>query len=114
MSRWLKRLLKLSTMKMIQRLEKLDNPEARGRRDFEYKLLELTGLIAWAHTGAQIFARSYNEETGMNWDNVERLVEATLGIDWRKDGEYEGRTGEAGGKIIADEMIRMLPAEVAN
>ena len=78
-------------------IEKLDNPEARGRRDFEYKLLELTGLIAWAHTGAQIFARSYNEETGMNWDNVERLVEATLGIDWRKDGEYEGRTGEAGG-----------------
>ena len=42
-------------------IEKLDDPEARGRRDFEYKLLELTGLIAWAYTGADIFSRSYNE-----------------------------------------------------
>ena len=95
-------------------IEKLDNPETRGRRDFEYKLLELTGLIAWAHTGAHIFARSYSEGTGMNWDNVSRLVEEASGIDWRKSGEYEGRTGEAGGKIMADEMIRMLPAEVSN
>ena len=90
-------------------IEKLDNSETRGRRDFEYKLLELTGLIAWAHTGAQIFSRSYSEGTGMNWYNVRRLVEATSGVDWSKDGEYEGRTGEAGGKAMADEMIRILP-----
>ena len=95
-------------------IEKLDNLETRGKRDFQYKLLELTGLIAWAHTGAQIFTRSYSEETGMNWDNVIRLVEAASGIDWRKDGEYEGRTGEAGGKIMADEMTRMLPPEGVN
>ncbi|MYC15416.1 MAG: DGQHR domain-containing protein [Gemmatimonadetes bacterium] len=92
-------------------IEKLDDRETRGRRDFEYKLLELTGLIAWAHTGAHIFSRSYSEATGMNWDNVSRLVEATSGIDWRKTGEYEGRTGEAAGRVMADEMIRMLPAE---
>ena len=93
-------------------IEKLDNLETRGKRDFQYKLLELTGLIAWAYTGAHIFSRSYSEETGMNWDNVRRLVEAASGIDWRKkDGEYEGRTGEAGGKIMAVEMIRMLPPE---
>ena len=36
-------------------IEKLDNLDTRGRRDFEYKLLELTGLIAWALTGAQFF-----------------------------------------------------------
>ena len=95
-------------------IERLDDPEGRGRRDFEYKLLELTGLIAWAHTGAQIFARSYSEEIGMNWDNVKRLVEEASGIDWRKSGEYEGRTGEVGGKHMAEEMIRMLPAEAAN
>ena len=95
-------------------IEKLDDPEAKGRRAFDYKLLELTGLIAWAYTGAQIFTRSYSEETGMNWDNVIRLVEAASGIDWRKHGEYEGRTGEAAGKIMADEMIRMLRAEGVN
>ena len=92
-------------------IEKLDNPETRGRRDFEYKLLELTGLIAWAHTGAYIFSRSYSEGTGMNWPNVKRLVESASGIDWSKDGEYEGRTGEAGGKVMADDMIRLLPPE---
>ena len=86
-------------------------PETGRRSHFEYKLLELTGLIAWAYTGAQIFSRSYSEQTGMNWDNVIRLVEIVSGIDWRKDGEFAGRTGEAGGKIMADEMIRMLPAE---
>ena len=98
-------------------IDKLDNPETRGRRDFEYKLLELTGLVAWAHIGAHIFARSYSEETGMNWDNVRRLVEAVSGIDgidWRKDGEYAGRTGEAAGKVMADEMDRMLPSEGDN
>ena len=90
-------------------IEKLDAGGAR--RDFEHKLLELTGLIAWAYTGAQIFLRSYSEETGMNWDNVKRLVEAASEIDWAKNGEYAGRTGEAGGKIMADDMIRLLPPE---
>ena len=93
-------------------IEKLDDSETRGRRDFEYKLLELTGLIAWSYTGAQIFSRSYSEEVGMNWDNVRRLVKAASEIDWYKNGKYEGRTGEAGGKVMADEMIRLLPAEI--
>ena len=94
-------------------IEKLDDPEIKGsrRNSFEYKLLELTGLIAWSYTGAQIFLRSYSEETGMNWDNVRRLVKAASEIDWRKDGEYEGRTGEAGGRVMSNEMIRLLPAE---
>lgn len=89
-------------------IEKLDNTDTRGRLDFEYKLLELTGLIAWAHTGSLIFWRSYSDGIGMNWDNVKRLVEACLGIDWEKHGEYEGRTGEAGGKAMSTEMIEMI------
>lgn len=94
-------------------IKRLDNPETKGRNSFQYKLLELTGLVAWSHTGAQIFFRSYDESTGMNWDNVRRLVEASSDIDWRKDGEYEGRTGLAGGKAMADEMMRLLPSEGA-
>ena len=94
----------------IEKLD-MDRHQSRGRRDFEFKLLELTGLIAWAYTGAQIFHRSYNEVSGMNWDNVIRLVRFAAEIDWAKDGEYEGRTGEVGGKVMADDMIRLLPSE---
>lgn len=96
-------------------IEKLDNSKIKGsrRNAFEYKLLELTGLIAWAYTGAHIFSRSYSEEIGMNWDNVRRLVAAASDIDWHKDGEYRGMTGEVGGRAMTDEMIRLLPAEGA-
>lgn len=94
----------------IEKLD-MDPSETRGRRDFNYKLLELTGLIAWAYTGAYIFSRSYSETSGMDWSNVTRLVRAAAEVDWAKDGEYEGRTGEAGGKIMADDMIRLLPNE---
>jgi len=89
----------------------LDDPESKGRRDFRHKLLELTGLVAWSHTGAHIFFRSYSETSGMNWENVIRLVEAASGIDWSKEGEYRGRTGEAGGKLMSEEMIRLFPPE---
>ena len=58
-----------------------------------------------------IFLRSYSEEYGMIWDNVIRLVEAASEIDWRKNGEYSGITGEVGGKRMADDMIRLLPPE---
>ncbi len=94
-------------------IEKLDDPEIKGNRrsSFEYKLLELTGFIAWAYTGAHIFRRSYSEESGMNWDNVARLVGAASKVEWRKDGEYKGRTGEVGGKAMATDMIRLLPPE---
>ncbi len=95
-------------------IEKLDDSNTKGKRDFAYKLLELTGLIAWAYTGARIFARSYKEnDNDMDWDQVSYLVEAASQIDWRKNGEYEGRAGEVGGKSMATEMILMLPTESA-
>lgn len=94
-------------------VEKLDDPNFRGRSDFEYKLLELTGLIAWSLVGKSILGRSYSEGAGMNWDNVRRLVEAVKVIDWRKKGQYQGLTGEVGGAEIAREMERLLPPENA-
>ena len=94
-------------------IEKLDDPNIKGsrRRAFNYKLLELTGLIAWAHTGAQIFYQSYSSEKGMHWDHVKRLVKAASDIDWSKDGKYAGRTGEAGGRIMSEEMLRLVAEE---
>ena len=93
-------------------IEKLDDPETKGQKGFKYKLLEPIGLVAWAYTGAHIFMRSYSEGTGMNWEQVRHLVKAVSGIDWRKNGKYKRRRGETGGKAMADEMIRLLPAEV--
>ena len=92
-------------------IQKLSDTTTRGRSDFDYKLLELTGLIAWCYVGSQILARSYSEMTGMNWDNVERLIESVCKIDWAKDGQYAGRTGSVGGKFMGDDMSRLLPAE---
>lgn len=92
-------------------IEKLDDHLFRGRRDFEYKLLELTGLIAWSYVGAHILHRSYTADVGVNWDNVRRLVDVVRGIDWAKEGDYAGRTGEAGGRVMGNEMIKLLPAE---
>ena len=102
-------------MKNGRILTKLDNPDIKGsrRNAFDYKLLELTGLIAWSYTGAHIFSRSYSDGIGMDWDNVKRLVAAASEIDWHKDGEYRGRTGEAGGNAMSDDMIRLLPPEGA-
>ena len=94
-------------------IEKLDDPTIKGskRGAFRYKLLELTGLVAWAYAGAQIFFHSYSEEKGMHWDYVIRLVKAASQIDWDKNGKYDGRTGEAGGRVMSEEMIRLVAEE---
>ena len=92
-------------------IEKMDDSQFAGRRDFEFKMLELTGLIAWSLSGGHILSRSYSETSGMNWDNVRRLVGFAGEVDWNKQGQYEGRTGEVGGKVIADDMVRLLPPE---
>ena len=68
-------------------IEKLDDSETKGRGDFEYKLLELTGLIAWSYTGAQIFSRSYSEgnryELGQRQASSESCIGNKLAQGWR-------------------------------
>jgi DNA sulfur modification protein DndB len=92
-------------------MDKLEKQDTKGPKEFQYKLLELTGLIAWTVVGAMILHRSFTVDAGMNWQNVERLVSHAAGIDWDKDGQYAGRTGTAGGKVLSDDMMRLLPAE---
>jgi hypothetical protein len=48
----------------------------------------------------------------MNWDNVKRLVQEASAIDWAKEGQYAGRTGLAGAKILVIDMERQIPAEI--
>jgi hypothetical protein len=76
-------------------------------------LLELTGFIAWSRIAYEILGRSYLEGIGMAWDNVTNLVRVCGEVDWRKDGQYAGRTGLAGvcAAVIIIGSQRMLPAE---
>jgi DNA sulfur modification protein DndB len=92
-------------------INKLDDNGCRGRSDFYYKLLETTGLIAWSHIAPQILSRTYQDDFGVSWDQAKHLIESAAAVDWEKDGQYGGMTGEYGGRIIATDMERMLPAE---
>jgi DNA sulfur modification protein DndB len=92
-------------------IEKLDGDDAPGRKGFTYKLLELTGFIAWMRIGYQILGRSYFPGIGVVWNNVTKLVRACGEVDWRKDGQYIGRTGLAGAGVIVSDMERLLPAD---
>lgn len=72
-----------------------------GRRDANYKLLELTGLIAWSLAAQDILGPAFSPEyRAMNWEEVEAKVKrlaTSACVDWQKKGEFEGRTGEVGG-----------------
>ncbi len=94
-------------------IEKLDDHSCRGRKDFEFKLLELTGFIAWSLIAPEILGRSYVDGVGMNWDNVRSLVRACAHVDWRKNGQYQGMTGEYGAAQIKRDLERNLPADYA-
>jgi DGQHR domain-containing protein len=92
-------------------IEKLDDPESSGRKSFDFKLLEPSGLIAWCDIGAMILHRSYHHGEGMNWDNVKRLVTHVSAIDWDRHGIYEGKSGPVGGSLMSQQMQKLLPAE---
>jgi DGQHR domain-containing protein len=90
-------------------LMKLGIPK-EGRKAFRYKLLELTGLIAWSRIGYQILGSNYdlNAKT-MNWDQVQAQIEyLSSKIDWDKSGIYKNATGLVGGPQIKVDMERFL------
>ena len=90
-------------------LMKLGIPK-EGRKAFKYKLLELTGLVAWSRIGFQILGAAYdlNSKT-MNWDRVQSQVEyLSTKIDWDKTGLYRNATGLVGGPQIKVDMERFL------
>lgn len=89
-------------------IELLDDEESSGRKSFMYKILELTGLIAWCRVGSTILHRCYAEDLGVNWVAVKQFVEVAGNIDWTKNGKWAGRTGLAGAKYIAEEMEALL------
>jgi DNA sulfur modification protein DndB len=84
----------------------------RARKDMEYKLLELTGFIAWSWAGSDILAPAFDAATHtVNWDAVDMRIKHLADlqcIDWSKTGEFIGRTGEYGGKAIHTKMQQCL------
>jgi DNA sulfur modification protein DndB len=82
----------------------------QGRKAFEYKLLELTGFIAWSQIGTQILGGAFRALTQeMDWDAVEENVRHLANkIDWRKNGQYQHATGMVGGPIIRKDMETVL------
>ena len=84
--------------------------QGQGKKAFEFKLLELTGFIAWSQLGGQILSQALNVVTGeMNWDEVQEKIEYLANkIDWRKDGQYKNATGVVGGPIIRLDMEKVL------
>ena len=84
-----------------------DIDKARPQRQF--KLLELTGFIAWSLLAKNILGRSYDPEVRtMDWKLVEKLIGQVVGLDWKKVGKFAGRTGEGGGRLMLRDMERMV------
>ena len=80
----------------------------------EFKLLETTGLIAWSLAGSDILGPSFDPGTAtMNWDKVRAYLDVLSSpgaLDWRKDGEFQGLTGEVGGAKIHKKIQQLLSA----
>jgi len=90
-------------------IEYLDDESSRGKKEFKYKLLELTGFIAFSSIGQEIFARSYVDGVGIDIDKVGRFLQSIHDgpLDLRKEGIYH-QAGIVGAQPIVRDMERML------
>ncbi len=91
-----------------------DEWEDVSRRPQETKLLETTGLIAWSLSAEDILGPAFDPDTQtVNWDMVRAKLERLSipgALDWRKDGEFQGLTGEVGGARIRRKIQQVLAA----
>lgn len=90
-------------------IDKLGIPK-EGRKSFEFKLLELTGFVAWSLIAPLILTEAFNyPEQEMDWAKVqEQITYLSDKIDWRKHGKYKNATGVVGGPQIKLDMERAL------
>jgi DNA sulfur modification protein DndB len=82
------------------------------RKDQEYKLLELTGIIAWSAAATDLLGPNYDPNIKeMYWEKVRELLSqiAESGLlDLRKNGEFQNATGGVGGPMIHRKIQRIL------
>ena len=81
-------------------------------RDQQYKLLELTGIIAFSLAAGDILGPNFDPDTlTMDWEQVRAVIEALAAsgyLDLRKDGEFSAATGLVGGPRIHRKIQRAL------
>ena len=81
-------------------------------RDQDYKLLELTGLIAWSLAAGDILGPNFDADTRtMDWEAVREIMFALAqsgSLDLRKDGEFENAVGFVGGPKIHRKIQKIL------
>ena len=80
------------------------------KRDQKMKLVELTGNIAWSLVAPQILMKGWTPATQeFNFEVIDRVIAyMSEDIDWSKEGEYRGLTGEVGGRRIAHHLESIL------
>jgi DNA sulfur modification protein DndB len=82
----------------------------KPKRFHEFKLLELTGNIAWSIVGPEILMKGFSrDDLAFDWKKISDAIEfVSMDFNWSKQGDYQGRTGEVGGKAIATHLQRAL------
>lgn len=80
------------------------------KREQKMKLAELTGNIAWSLVAPQILMKGWTPATNeFNFSTIDKVIEyMSEEIDWGKEGEYKGLTGEVGGRRIAKVLEAIL------
>ena len=78
----------------------------------EFKLLELTGLMAMALAAEEILAPSFDMASStINFDEVEEKIKflaESNELDWRKSGMFKGQTGFGGAGPIHRKIQQIL------
>ena len=82
----------------------------RTKREQLYKLLELTGIIAWSEVASEVLIKGFTPATkSFDWDKIDEIIKFMADdVDWDKQGEYRGMTGEVGGRRIAQQLQSIL------
>jgi len=123
-----------SDIEMLPLPEHLGVGGGEGKtRDFNYKLLELTGFIAWMWFLDEVAVHVWNPKAKtlneteliryLTWireaeePNPEQRIregepEYRKVVDWRKKGKFVGRTGGAGAKPILDAMVGVVQSKI--
>ena len=81
-------------------------------KDQTYKLLELTGIIAWSLSASDILGPHFDPNArDVDWGTVSRLIEGIANsgeLDLLKEGEFQNATGAVGGPKIHRKIQKIL------
>lgn len=80
------------------------------KKEMQYKLFELTGLIAWSVVFQRRLGIYFNTTTKhIDFNGLSLAIDKVVNeIDWAKTGDFEGLTGEVGGQRIATEIMKLM------